>query len=497
MKNRLRILFLSSEIAPFAKTGGLADVSSALPKAFHDMGHDVRIMMPKYGSINDRKYILREVIRLKKIKVKMGAVDHYACAKSAFIPDSKVQVYFLEYKPFFDRPELYVDPNTGTEFPDNAERFALFCKAALETIKLLHWEPQIIHCNDWQAALISWYLKYEYNKEPFFSNCSTVLSIHNMAYQGHFQYDNLKQLGIPENLKEGINDLKHGDGINFLKGGILTADKITTVSQAYANEVLNDSEIGAGMGDYLQQRKNDFEGILNGVDYSIWDPETDKLLEENYSLAKPEGKAANKKLLLEKCNFPPDESKPVIGIISRLAEQKGFDLIIDAIKDIVSLDARMVILGTGDPKYHESLEKLSKTYSKNIALFLRFDNELAHLIEAGSDIFLMPSRYEPCGLNQLYSLKYGTVPVVRKTGGLADTIVDYISDSENGNGFVFEDYNGKAMVTAIKHAVETFKDQKTWQKLMKRGMRADYSWQVAAEKYLKIFMFLVNSRKHK
>ena len=497
MKNRLRILFLSSEVAPFAKTGGMADVASALPKAFHDMGHDIRIMMPKYGSINDRKYILREVIRLKKIKVNMGSKDHVACAKSAFIPDSKVQVYFLEYKPFFDRPELYVDAKTGTDFPDNAARFALFCKAVLETIKLLHWEPQIIHCNDWQSALISWFLKYEYNNDPFFANCSTVLSIHNMAYQGHFPYDHLKQLGIPEDLKEGIDDLKHGEGINFLKGGILTADKITTVSQAYAKEVLNEPEIGAGIDEYLRKRENDFEGILNGVDYSIWDPEKDKLLEDNFSLANPEGKVANKKLLLEKCGFPADASKPVIGVISRLAEQKGFDLIVEAMKEIVSLDARIVILGTGDPKFHDALEKISKTFPENVAVFLRFDNELAHLIEAGSDIFLMPSRYEPCGLNQMYSLKYGTVPVVRKTGGLADTITDYSTDPENGNGFVFEEYNSKEMVKAIKNAVKTFNDQKTWQKLVKRGMRADYSWKVAAEKYLKTFNSVVNTKKHK
>jgi len=497
MKNRLRILFLSSEVAPFAKTGGLADVSSALPKAFHDLGHDIRIMMPKYGSINDRKFVLREVIRLKKIKVKMGSKEHIACAKSAFIPDSKVQVYFLEYKPFFNRPDLYVDPNTGTDFPDNAERFALFCKAVLETIKLLHWEPQIIHCNDWQAALISWYLKYEYKKEPFFANCSTVLSVHNMAYQGHFTFNNLSRMGIAEDLEEGVNVLKHGDGINFLKAGILTADKITTVSQAYAAEVIKDPEIGAGMDSYLQQREKDFDGILNGVDYSVWDPEKDKLLKENYSSTKFDGKMTNKKMLLEICHFPKDESKPIIGMISRLADQKGFDLIVEAVKDINALDAQLVILGTGDPKFHKALEKLSKTYPKNVVVFLRFDNELAHLIEAGSDIFLMPSRYEPCGLNQMYSLKYGTVPVVRKTGGLADTIIDFSKDPENGNGFVFEEYSKKAMLTAIKHAVDVYKDQKTWQKLIKRGMRADYSWRVAAEKYLKIFVSLVNSKRHK
>ncbi len=497
MKTRLRILFLSSEVTPFAKTGGLADVSSALPKALYDMGHDIRVIMPKYGCINDRKYVLREVIRLKRVKIKMGENDHIACAKSAFIPDSKVQIYFLEYKPFFGGNDLYVDSETGKDLPDNAERFGLFCKAALETIKLLHWEPQIIHCNDWQTGLVPWYLKHEFNKDAFYANCATVLSIHNMAYQGNFSNDNLELLGIEQKNKDGVNDLLHHKNINFLKAGIQTADKIVTVSQAYANEVLTNSETGAGMTEYLQSRNQDFEGILNGADYSEWNPETDSLIAEKYSCNKPEGKALNKKELLEKCNFPTDDNKPLIGMVSRLAGQKGFDLIQAAIKDIIAQDVRLVILGLGEPAYHEALQKICKTYPKNVALFLRFDNDLAHLIEAGSDMFLMPSRYEPCGLNQLYSLKYGTVPIVRSTGGLKDTVIDFDQDPENGNGFTFEPYNKKDLVDAIKRAVAAYGDQKNWQKLIKRGMRADYSWSVAAEKYVKTYLSLVNNKKHK
>ncbi len=495
MKKRLRILYLSSEVAPFAKTGGLADVSSALPKALLEMGHDIRVMMPKYGTISDRRYVLREVIRLKQIKIQMGETEHIASAKSAFIPDSKVQVYFIEYPPCYNRDDLYVDPKTNKDYPDNAERFALFCKSVLETIKLLHWEPQIIHCNDWQTALIPWYLKNEYSSESFASSCRTVLSIHNMAYQGGFSMDALEKMGESKITDSALEDIKFFDGINFLKAGILTADRITTVSPTYANEVLTDPEIGAGMQEFLEKRKDSFEGILNGVDYSEWDPEKDATLEHMYTKDDLDGKLENKKLLLEKCEFKGDPEKPLIGIVSRIAEQKGFDLIIDAVKDIVAADARMVILGTGDEKYQKQLSDIASKYKKNVALFLTFDNDLAHLIEAGSDIFLMPSRYEPSGLNQMYSLKYGTIPVVRKTGGLADSILDYQSDPDKGNGFVFESYDSGEMVKAIKSALDVYKDQKKWKDLMVRAMSADFSWQVAADKYMNSYSQIIQTKK--
>ena len=495
MKNRLKILFLSSEVAPFAKTGGLADVSSALPKAFFDLGHDVRIMMPKYGSINERKYVLREVIRLKKIPVTMGGVEYITSAKSAFIPDTKVQVYFLEYKPFFDRADLYVDPKTKLDYPDNPERYALFCKAVVQTIKVLHWEPQIIHCNDWQTALIPWMLRNSLNQDPFFARTRSLLSIHNLAYQGTFSSEHLPGLGIPESLAESGSEMEFYGKLNFLKAGILNADTITTVSPTYAREIQGDSDLSSGLGDVLQSRRRDIYGILNGADYTLWDPETDPLIARNYSAASLKDKVENKRTLCEKCGMSFDPDIPVIGMISRLTEQKGFDLICDGFDELMALGVQLVILGTGDPKYHDELSEWCRKYPQQTALHLRFDNNLAHLIEAGSDIFLMPSRFEPCGLNQMYSMKYGTIPVVRNTGGLADTVIDAAEQPGKGTGFLFEAFESGAMIAAVRNAKEAYNDRSGWGRLMKRAMKNNFSWTSAAEKYIKLYSKLENKRQ--
>lgn len=492
MKNRMRILFLASEVSPFAKTGGLADVASSLPKALYEMGHDVRIIMPKYGPISDRKYILREVIRLKKIPVQMGKTEHAPCAKSAFIPDSKVQVYFLDYPPYFGRSDLYVDSKTGKDYPDNAERFMLMNRAVLETIKLLHWQPQVIHCNDWQTAMIPWLLKNEFADDPFYANTSTLLSVHNLAYQGSFDKSVLPNIGIDAD--QANHELEIYDRVNFLKAGLETADAITTVSPTYAKEIQTDEELGAGLQDVLLKRKKDIYGILNGVDYSVWSPETDEFI-AHYNADEMSAKLENKKALAEKAKLPFDENTPIVGIVSRLVDQKGFDLIAEVIEKIVSLKVQLVILGTGAEEYHKFFKKAAKDHPKNVAAFLKFDEELAHLIEAGSDMFLMPSRFEPCGLNQMYSLRYGTVPIVRKTGGLADTIVDFVQEPDKGNGFVFEEYNSSAMLNALQNAVKAFSDSKNWAKIQKRGMKADFSWQHSAENYVKVYQKLESKKR--
>ncbi|MBN1464599.1 glycogen synthase GlgA [candidate division KSB1 bacterium] len=492
MKNRFRILFLASEVSPFAKTGGLADVTSSLPKALYDMGHDVRIIMPKYGIISERKYILREVIRLKKIPVRMGSKEHVTCAKSAFIPDSKVQVYFLDYPAYFSRPELYVDAKTGTDFPDNAERFMLLCRATLATTKLLHWQPQVIHCNDWQTAMIPWLLKHEYAQDPFFAGTATVLSVHNLSYQGSFDKSVLPRIGIGPEVN--TSDLEIWDRINFLKSGLVTSDLITTVSPTYAEEIQTDMEQSAGLLDILRRRKNDIHGILNGVDYSVWNPEKDPFISP-YDADNLSGKLENKKALTARAKLPFDEKTPIIGIVSRMVDQKGFDLIADVIDKLISLKVQLVVLGTGDERYHKFFKKAAKTNPNQIAAFLTFDEELAHLIEAGSDMFLMPSRFEPCGLNQMYSLRYGTVPIVRKTGGLADTIIDFVLEPEKGTGFVFTDYSSNAMLTAIHHAVTAFQDQKNWIKIQRRGMKVDFSWTQSAENYIKVYQKLESKKR--
>ncbi len=491
MKNKLRILFLSSEVEPFAKTGGLADVASALPRALYEEGHDVRVMMPKYGVISDRKYILRDVIRLKKIAVKMGNKEYITSAKSAFLPDSKVQIYFLNYKTLFDKKGLYVDPKTGKDFANNAERFALFCRAVLETIKILHWEPNVIHCNDWQTALVPWLLKNDYGEDSFFANTATLLSIHNMAYQGNFPPTVLPKIGLAKEFGEPGSDMEFYGNINFLKLGILHADSISTVSPTYADEIQSNEELGAGLNEFLKARKKDLHGILNGVDETIWNPEKDSFLPAFYSPSDLEGKSECKKTLLQESKLEYKPEMPVVGMISRLDSQKGFDLLDEIREDLFKLDLQFVVLGVGDPRYHKMLQALQKKYPDKVSIHLRFDDRMAHLIEAGSDIFLMPSRYEPCGLNQMFSLKYGTIPVVHNVGGLADTITDYTENRNQGNGFIFTEYSGKAFLQAIQRALEEFSDKKSWQKLVKRAMKQNFSWKASADKYVKLYQKMI------
>lgn len=482
-----KICYVSSEVVPFAKTGGLADVAGALPVELKDLEQDVRVMMANYKSINERKFVLREVIRLKEVKVNLGNETKIVDGKTAFLPNSKVHVYFLHIPEYFDRKDLYVDPATGKDYEDNAERFAFFSMSVLETLKLLFWQPDIIHCNEWQTALIPFYLKTHYKDDEFFKNTRTVLSLHNLAYQGSFSLNKAAKIGIDSQFVKKDGEFEHYGSLNLLKGGILFSDVLNTVSEKYAEEITTDPEYGAGFEKILSLRRDDIYGILNGVDYSNWNPETDNLIPKNYSIDSLHNKEKNKIALCNQNNLPFDEKIPLIGIISRLADQKGFDLIAEVVNDIFSLDIQFVLLGTGDPKYHKLFEKLAKKYPKKLAVNLRFDNKLAHLIEAGADMFLMPSKYEPCGLNQLYSLKYGTVPVVRETGGLADTIQDFDQKNGTGNGFTFKNYNSQELLETIKRALQIFPEKKLWHKIQITGMKQDYSWLQSARKYLDLY----------
>ncbi len=484
---QLKICYVSSEVVPFAKTGGLADVAGSLPIALKDMEQDIRVMMAKYKSINERKYTLREVIRLKEVNVTLGGETKIADGKTAFLPDSKVHVYFLHLPEFFDRKDLYVDSTTGKDYEDNAERFAYFSKAVLETLKLLYWQPDIIHCNDWQTALIPFYLKTQFKDDNFFQKTRTVLTIHNLAYQGSFPLEKAEKLDIPAEYVKLGNEFEFYGRLNLLKGGIYFADVLNTVSEKYAEEISTDPEYGYGFEKILETRKDDLYGILNGADYTAWNPETDGLIPENYTSENLENKIENKKALCTQSELKFDPDIPVIGMISRLADQKGFDLIEEVAEELFKLDVQLVVLGTGDPKYHTLLEKLARKHHGKISANLRFDNKLAHLIEAGSDMFLMPSHYEPCGLNQMYSLKYGTVPVVRETGGLADTVQNFNPKTGEGNGFTFKEYKAAKMLDAIKRAVNTFKDSQTWKKIQLKGMSEDYSWSQSALKYMELY----------
>lgn len=482
-----KILYASSEVVPFAKTGGLADVASALPKQLKQLGHDIRIVMPKYSSIPEAKFKLREVIRLREIEVPLQGEIQRVSIKSAFIPDSKVQVYFLEHPEFYNRNDLYVDPDTGKDYPDNDARFFLFSRGILEIAKTLAWQPDVIHCNDWQTAAIPLYLKTLYANDPFFSKTKTVLSLHNVGYQGNSQPSAIDVGGLPQDLFYPMSPVEFHGSFSFMKAGIKYADIVTTVSETYAQEIQSDPEFGFGMEGVLHDRHEDLFGILNGIDETIWNPEVDQLIAHPFTKKKLEGKEENKKVLLDKFELHYDPLIPVIGIISRLADQKGFDLIARVLEKIAKLKVQMVILGTGDQKYHDLFSQAAKKYPDKFSVQLTFNNQLAHQIEAGSDFFLMPSRYEPCGLNQMYSFMYGTVPIVRATGGLADTVKDVNQHPKDGTGFTFKDYDAKEMLVTIKRALDYYQDRSRWRKLQIRGMSQDFSWLKSAKKYVEIY----------
>ncbi len=492
---KFKILFVTSEVVPFMKTGGLADVSAALPQMLAELGHEVRIVVPKYGAVDDRKFKIHEVVRLKDLHVKIGNKDVIFSIKSCFLPGQKVrvQIYFLDNQEYFgSRNSLYIDPATGDDYPDNDERFILLTNSVFELISKLGWIPDIIHCNDWQTGLIPAYLKTIYKDDQIFSKFKTLYTIHNLAYQGEFPKLSFYKTGLPEELNSEKGLEIYGK-LNFMKSGLVFADVINTVSETYANEIRTDEELGAGLKSVLAKRKNDLYGIINGIDTKVWSPEKDKHIPKKYSSKNISSKEINKQALAEKFGFKYNPDTPIIGLISRLYDAKGFDLIIEAFPQLMKMDLQMVLLGTGNKKYHSFFEKTASKYTDKFACFLGFDDNLAHLIESGADLFLMPSRYEPCGLNQMYSLMYGTVPLVRETGGLADTVIKYNDKTGEGNGFVFKDYNASAFIKELKRALTVFKDKKTWTKIIRNGMKSDFSWNSSAKKYIELYKTVLNN----
>jgi starch synthase len=486
--NQYKIWYVASEVSPFAKTGGLGDVTGAFPKNLKAKNHEIRVVMPKYKSINERKYVLREVIRLKDIPVTINGETKTINVKSAFLPDSKVQIYFVEIPEFFGRAGLYTDQNTGKDYDDNAQRYAFFCKGVLETLKILSWRPDIIHCNDWQTGLVPIYLNSIYKNDEFLQGIKTIFTIHNFAYQGVFDKSLAKEIDI-ESQEDNVT---HNDKINLMKGAINNSDWITTVSKSYADEISNKKEFGYGLETQLKSKGVKFSGILNGVDYGVWSPNVDKYIPFKYSDEDMEGKEKNKQALLTRVNLPYQENVPVIGMISRIVEQKGYKLLLDALDELIEQDFQLVVLGTGDPELEKSLLKKEKKYSKKISLNTAFDETLAHMIEAGSDMFLMPSEFEPCGMNQLYSLKYGTLPIVFKTGGLADTITELDLEENSGNGIVFEKFTAKELVKSVKRALRYYKKKEVWSELRQRIMHEDYSWEKSTDEYLEIYDTVLN-----
>jgi starch synthase len=456
----MKIAICASEVVPFAKTGGLADVAGALPLALEEQGQEVIVVMPRYKAIQDDKF---KISRLKP------DISYSSLGKG-------IKVYFVENEKYFNRDNLYMDKSG--DYPDNLDRFSYYCRRTLDLLKQINFRADIIHVHDWQASLIPVYLKTAYADEPFYRDTKTVLTIHNIGYQGLFPKEEFPKLGLDWSLFD-MEKMEFYGKVNLLKAGIVFADVINTVSPTYSKEIQS-KEFGFGLEGILSKRKDSLFGILNGLDYSIWNPGTDNFIAANFSRQDISGKARDKQDLQKYCKLPLKKDIPLFGIVSRLAEQKGFDILAQAIDNICRLGLQLVILGTGDLKYHVLLQDIVKKYPKVISLHLKFDDPLAHKIYAGSDIFLMPSKYEPCGLGQLISLKYGTIPLVFKTGGLADTV-------NKDNGFVFEQYKKEELIKAIKDAMQAFKDREKWDKLMHSAMSYDFSWSESARGYIRLY----------
>jgi len=476
----VKICFVASEAVPFVKTGGLADVAGALPKALATSGCEVRLFLPLYKQIETEIHDLVENTAIGVVPVQIGARLATFRVYESFLPESDVKTYLIHCPHYFHRDSIYTDQD------DESERFILFQHAVIQVLQRLQWQPDIIHCNDWQTGIIPALLQLNYNWDTLFQHTKTLFSIHNIGYQGRFGADAAIKAGFsPDDFYTG-SGLEFEGSFSFLKTGIVYSDVITTVSPTYAAEIQT-PEYGSGLHDVLALRKNDLHGILNGIDPNVWNPKTDQSIPFNYSVDRIANKLKNKHALLEHAKLPSQTGVALIGIISRLAHQKGVDLLQPILKDLMRLPLQIVALGSGDPELEAFYEKAAKDYPDHFFAHIGFDDKLAHLITAGCDLFLMPSLYEPCGLNQMYSLKYGAAPIVRRTGGLRDTVTDYHEYYQEGNGFTFNDFDARALFLTIKRALDIYKKPKVWQKMMKRGMVEDFSWDASADSYHKLY----------
>ena len=487
MVDKLKVLFLSSEVVPFAKTGGLADVAGALPGALKRMGADVRLVLPYYRLVREGNFQIRPVLR--DLKIPLGGETLTVNVLETHTEDG-VPVYLIERDDLYDRPNLY--GSAVGDYYDNLERFSFFSHAALILSEALLFSPDLIHCHDWQTGLVPALIKGPYGEPSTLSGTPTVFTVHNLGYQGLFPAGKLPVTGLSKTEFFHPEGLEFWGKISLLKAGIVYAQAVTTVSPTYAREIQT-PEYGLGMEGILKKRRSSLHGILNGVDYGVWNPATDSHLPCTYSPRKMEGKHRCKESLIQEMGIDPSlTKKPLLGMISRLDNQKGFDLLIEILGEILELDVGFILLGSGDELIQKAIQEAAMRHRGQVGFEMGFDEPLAHRIMAGLDMFLIPSRYEPCGLTQIYALKYGTVPVVRATGGLDDTIVPFDPLTKKGNGFKFGPYKADAFASAIRQAVNLFQDPRVWKKLMANGMKADFSWDKSARRYMEIYRSVVN-----
>jgi len=481
--SKLNILIAASEVVPFAKSGGLADVVGALPKALKKLGHDVRVVMPRYYVIDKEHNKLNALEG--ELGVPMGVIgEEWAEVYEGRLPNSDVPIYFIENDHYFGRVGLYDEHGIG--FNDNDSRFIFLSKAAMQLSKKLDFKPDIIHANDWHTASMTVLLNTTYAHDPHFENSASVLSLHNLQHQGKFSKGAIDVLGISwDHFNE--YELEEYDGVNLLKGGIVHANAINAVSQKYAQEIQTE-EFGWGLDGIIRNHSDKLYGILNGVDYEEWSPAVDKMIPAQYDSYKLEGKKICKLELQKRFNLEENEHIPLIGLVGRLAEQKGITLLAEAIWKLLELDIQIVLLGTGEKWAEDFFSDVASRYPHKFGVYIGYKNDLAHQIEAGSDFFLMPSLFEPCGLNQIYSLRYGTLPIVRATGGLEDTIVNYEPYTGRGDGFKFYESSSTALYDTVKWAVDTYHyDKVGMDNLIINAMKKRFSWEVAAKSYVNMY----------
>jgi len=481
----LRICFVTSECVPFASSGGLGDVAASLPSALSAAGHHCIRVMPYYRQVHERRDREKE-FKVEDTGIRLGIpmVGQVIEAELLLLRD-RVETYFVKFDGFFDRPGLYGE--TFGDYHDNIWRFSFFQKAVIALLDHLETPYDIVHCNDWQTGLVPLYLSNGLDGQGRFGREKTVYTIHNLAYQGQFPAHDFYVTGLP-NYCFGVNGAEFFGSVNFMKAGLVTADKITTVSPTYAEEIQTDA-FGHGMQGLLAHRAPDLTGILNGIDLDTWNPEKDPHIETNYNAKTLNGKLDCKKALLKEFDLEFDPEVPLIGLVSRLAEQKGLPLIRECMPELMKMDVQFVLLGSGNPTYEGWIREWQMAYPGKFAAHIGFVPALAHRIEAGADLFMMPSVFEPCGLNQLYSLRYGTIPVVSNTGGLADTVTAQ-TGTKNGTGFKMEKYDKKSLLACINDAVKVFANQRRWKPLVRRAMEQDFSWDRSAAKYEALYQEL-------
>jgi starch synthase len=488
----LKILFVTAECAPFAKTGGLADVCGTLPKALAALGHEVRIVIPYYKGVRVAgfgKTLLKSGVTISALAPESGLKRIFQLRKD-LLPGASIPTYMVDQPDYFERERFYGDE--AGDFGDNLDRFAFFAHAALACAQSEGFKPDVIHCHDWHTGLVPAYLRTLYAQDPYWKSTGTLFTIHNLAYQGLFPEHLFGRTGLPGSLWSADGVEFYGQ-VNFMKAALRFTDKINTVSPRYAEEIQG-VELGCGLEGVLRTRKDALSGIINGLDYTEWSPEVDPHISHKYSKDSLPLKETFKHEFIKSLKLDWDVKAPLIGVVSRLDNMKGLNLLEEIMDYLVHMDLNFILLGTGDPRFMESFKRIGETYPDKASIHLTFSNELAHRIEAASDIFLMPSRFEPCGLNQLISLRYGTVPVVRATGGLADTVHEYNAKAGTGNGFTFHEFNSMGLFNAIKRALELYTNRDAWRTLQLRGMSQDFSWAASARQYGDLYHKVVHDR---